>query len=169
MFVLLPESTTLIVSMWTWSLNDNEWSWTAASIDFYVIPSMCVTVWYEPTDSEKACKPFLSDAWKSLSYSSPNLVELCTMNQTLDIQTPEGKQKYIMVSTHSVKHTLPLVSVSLYVSCEKCKSCDTRWGCGFVLWGGSASELPRWGAECCCGSFTPPSGASPLSGGDAGG
>uniref|UniRef100_A0A8C9ZPD6 Zgc:136858 n=1 Tax=Sander lucioperca TaxID=283035 RepID=A0A8C9ZPD6_SANLU len=34
-----------------------------------------INVWYEPTDSEKACKPFLSDAWKSLSYSSPNLAE----------------------------------------------------------------------------------------------
>ncbi|XP_031139138.1 pseudouridine-metabolizing bifunctional protein C1861.05 [Sander lucioperca] len=48
-----------------------------------------INVWYEPTDSEKACKPFLSDAWKSLSYSSPNLAELCTMNQTLGIPTPE--------------------------------------------------------------------------------
>ncbi|KAM7414898.1 hypothetical protein PAMA_019626 [Pampus argenteus] len=48
-----------------------------------------INVWYEPTDSEKACKPFLSDAWKSLSYSSPNLAELCTMNQKLGIQTPE--------------------------------------------------------------------------------
>ncbi|XP_018540061.1 uncharacterized protein zgc:136858 isoform X2 [Lates calcarifer] len=48
-----------------------------------------VSVWYEPTDSEKACKPFLSDAWKSLSYSSPNLAELCTMNKTLGIPTPE--------------------------------------------------------------------------------
>ncbi|XP_067446329.1 uncharacterized protein zgc:136858 isoform X3 [Thunnus thynnus] len=48
-----------------------------------------INVWYEPTDSEKACKPFLSDAWKSLSYSSPNLAELCTMNKTLGIQTPE--------------------------------------------------------------------------------
>lgn len=48
-----------------------------------------INVWYEPTDSEKACKPFLSDAWKSLSYSSPNLAELCTMNETLGFTTPE--------------------------------------------------------------------------------
>uniref|UniRef100_A0A3Q0R1B9 Zgc:136858 n=1 Tax=Amphilophus citrinellus TaxID=61819 RepID=A0A3Q0R1B9_AMPCI len=48
-----------------------------------------INVWYEPTDSEKACKPFLSDAWKSLSYSSPNLAELCTMNKTLGVKTPE--------------------------------------------------------------------------------
>nr|XP_043892086.1 pseudouridine-metabolizing bifunctional protein C1861.05 [Solea senegalensis] len=47
-----------------------------------------INVWYEPTDPEKACKPFLSDAWKSLSYSSPNLVELCTMNKTLGFPTP---------------------------------------------------------------------------------
>ncbi|XP_038553987.1 pseudouridine-metabolizing bifunctional protein C1861.05 isoform X2 [Micropterus salmoides] len=48
-----------------------------------------ISVWYEPTDSEKACKPFLSDAWKSLSYASPNLAELCTMNKTLGVPTPE--------------------------------------------------------------------------------
>uniref|UniRef100_A0A3B5A4W4 Pseudouridine-metabolizing bifunctional protein C1861.05-like n=1 Tax=Stegastes partitus TaxID=144197 RepID=A0A3B5A4W4_9TELE len=48
-----------------------------------------INVWYEPTDSEKACKPFLSDSWKSLSYSSPNLAELCTMNKTLGIAAPE--------------------------------------------------------------------------------
>ncbi|XP_061825333.2 uncharacterized protein [Nerophis lumbriciformis] len=48
-----------------------------------------INVWYEPTDSEKACKPFLSDAWKSLAYTSPNLAELCTMNKTLGLQTPE--------------------------------------------------------------------------------
>ncbi|XP_068595002.1 uncharacterized protein zgc:136858 [Brachionichthys hirsutus] len=48
-----------------------------------------VNVWYEPTDSEKACKPFLSDTWKSLSYASPNLAELCAMTKTLGIPTPE--------------------------------------------------------------------------------
>ncbi|TKS73659.1 Interleukin-17 receptor A [Collichthys lucidus] len=48
-----------------------------------------IIVWYEPTDPEKACKPFLSDSWKSLSYSSPNLAELCTMNKTLGLPTPE--------------------------------------------------------------------------------
>ncbi|XP_072242259.1 uncharacterized protein [Leuresthes tenuis] len=48
-----------------------------------------INVWYEPTDAKKACKPFLSDAWKSLSYSSPNLAELCIMNETLGITTPE--------------------------------------------------------------------------------
>ncbi|XP_040018652.2 uncharacterized protein LOC120809115 [Gasterosteus aculeatus] len=48
-----------------------------------------INVWYEPTDSDKASKPFLSDAWKSLSYSSPNLAELCTMNKTLGFPTPD--------------------------------------------------------------------------------
>ncbi|KAM9377238.1 uncharacterized protein KZ484_009591 [Pholidichthys leucotaenia] len=48
-----------------------------------------LNVWYEPTDTEKARKPFLSDAWKSLSYSSPNLAELYTMNKTLGVTTPE--------------------------------------------------------------------------------
>ncbi|KAF7224087.1 transcript variant X2 [Nothobranchius furzeri] len=48
-----------------------------------------INVWFEPTDKEKARKPFLSDAWKFLSYSSPNLAELCIMNKTLGISTPD--------------------------------------------------------------------------------
>lgn len=95
---------------------------------------MCVTVWYEPTDSEKACKPFLSDAWKSLSYLSPNLAELCTMNKTLGIPTPEGKQKSTerlkTVFSGSTVDSFPLFTLMLHistqscyswVSCEKCK------------------------------------------------
>lgn len=38
-----------------------------------------------------------------------------------------------------------------------------------VLLGGSTSEHSRGDAECCCGSFAPPPGARPLSGGDSGG
>ncbi|XP_029992046.1 pseudouridine-metabolizing bifunctional protein C1861.05 isoform X2 [Sphaeramia orbicularis] len=49
-----------------------------------------VNVWYEPTDADKACKPFLSEAWKCLSYLSPNLSELCTMNQTLGLPSPKA-------------------------------------------------------------------------------
>ncbi|KTG33320.1 hypothetical protein cypCar_00001425, partial [Cyprinus carpio] len=45
-------------------------------------------VWFEPTDADKACKPFLSESWKALSYTTPNLAELCTMNHTLDLPTP---------------------------------------------------------------------------------
>ncbi|KAL0968757.1 hypothetical protein UPYG_G00271310 [Umbra pygmaea] len=47
-----------------------------------------VPVWYEPTDADKACKPFLTDSWKSLAYASPNLAELCTMIKTLGLPTP---------------------------------------------------------------------------------
>uniref|UniRef100_A0A8C1HSI6 Zgc:136858 n=1 Tax=Cyprinus carpio carpio TaxID=630221 RepID=A0A8C1HSI6_CYPCA len=47
-----------------------------------------VPVWFEPTDADKACKPFLSESWKALSYTTPNLAELCTMNHTLDLPTP---------------------------------------------------------------------------------
>ncbi|XP_076879056.1 uncharacterized protein LOC143527632 [Brachyhypopomus gauderio] len=48
-----------------------------------------IPVWYEPTDADKACKPFLSESWKTLTYISPNLAELCTMNQTLLLPTPK--------------------------------------------------------------------------------
>ncbi|KAG7454455.1 hypothetical protein MATL_G00259880 [Megalops atlanticus] len=47
-----------------------------------------VPVWYEPTDADKACKPFLSHSWKALTFTSPNLAELRTMNQTLGLPTP---------------------------------------------------------------------------------
>ncbi|XP_029010236.1 uncharacterized protein zgc:136858 isoform X2 [Betta splendens] len=62
-----------------------------ATIDYVcsVAKKYNINVWYEPTDSEKACKPFLSDAWRSLSYSSPNLAELLTMNKTLGLAIPE--------------------------------------------------------------------------------
>ncbi|KAK7891883.1 hypothetical protein WMY93_023846 [Mugilogobius chulae] len=47
-------------------------------------------VWYEPTDSDKASKPFLSEAWKWLTYTSPNLSELCTMNKALGLPVPQA-------------------------------------------------------------------------------
>ncbi|ROL43935.1 Pseudouridine-metabolizing bifunctional protein [Anabarilius grahami] len=47
-----------------------------------------LVIWFEPTDADKACKPFLSESWKALSYTSPNLAELCTMNHTLGLPTP---------------------------------------------------------------------------------
>ncbi|KAM8861204.1 uncharacterized protein ACB058_008109 isoform 1-T1 [Synchiropus picturatus] len=65
-----------------------------------------VNIWYEPTDSEKACKPFLSEAWKSLSYSSPNLAELCTMNRTLGLQTPEAVVFPLLVLPRSLEEVL---------------------------------------------------------------
>ncbi|XP_054633714.1 uncharacterized protein zgc:136858 isoform X3 [Dunckerocampus dactyliophorus] len=71
-----------------------------------------INVWYEPTDSEKAGKPFLSDAWKSLSYASPNLAELCTMNKTLGLQTPEGN---ICIFDASVRTRLMMSSGGLAV------------------------------------------------------
>uniref|UniRef100_A0A3B3STS0 Zgc:136858 n=1 Tax=Paramormyrops kingsleyae TaxID=1676925 RepID=A0A3B3STS0_9TELE len=49
-----------------------------------------VPVWFEPTDVDKAIKPFLSESWKALTYTSPNLMELCAMNQALGLLTPDG-------------------------------------------------------------------------------
>ncbi|XP_043944411.1 pseudouridine-metabolizing bifunctional protein C1861.05-like [Protopterus annectens] len=47
-----------------------------------------VSVWFEPTDVDKACKPFLSDSWKSLTYTSPNIGELKAMNMSLGQRVP---------------------------------------------------------------------------------
>lgn len=49
----------------------------------------CVPVCYEPTDEGKASKPFLSDTWKALTYTSPNLLELRAMNQSLGNTVPQ--------------------------------------------------------------------------------
>lgn len=50
----------------------------------------CFEVCYEPTDENKASKPFLSDSWKALTYISPNLQELRAINRTLGNPLPAG-------------------------------------------------------------------------------
>ncbi|XP_075066477.1 uncharacterized protein LOC142153103 [Mixophyes fleayi] len=51
-----------------------------------------VPVCYEPTDVDKASKPFTSHSWTALRYISPNLRELKSINRTLgypvDIEVP---------------------------------------------------------------------------------
>ncbi|XP_041109872.1 pseudouridine-metabolizing bifunctional protein C1861.05 [Polyodon spathula] len=47
-----------------------------------------VPVWFEPTNVDKACKPFLSGSWKALSFFSPNLAELRAVNQALGLPVP---------------------------------------------------------------------------------
>ncbi|NWY01515.1 YOW5 protein, partial [Nothoprocta ornata] len=47
-------------------------------------------VCYEPTDENKASKPFLSDSWKALTFISPNLQELRAINRTLGNPLPAG-------------------------------------------------------------------------------
>uniref|UniRef100_A0A663EFY4 Carbohydrate kinase PfkB domain-containing protein n=1 Tax=Aquila chrysaetos chrysaetos TaxID=223781 RepID=A0A663EFY4_AQUCH len=47
-----------------------------------------LAVCYEPTDENKASKPFLSDSWKALTYISPNLQELRAISRTLGNPLP---------------------------------------------------------------------------------
>ncbi|XP_078424365.1 uncharacterized protein LOC144696668 isoform X2 [Cetorhinus maximus] len=47
-----------------------------------------IPVLFEPTNSVSACKPFKSDSWKSLAYTSPNLMELRSMNEVLGLPVP---------------------------------------------------------------------------------
>ncbi|XP_078272611.1 uncharacterized protein LOC144603344 isoform X2 [Rhinoraja longicauda] len=44
-----------------------------------------VPVLFEPTDSNSARKPFVTDGWKALAYTTPNLMELRAMNQALGL------------------------------------------------------------------------------------
>ncbi|XP_008108730.2 uncharacterized protein LOC100556121 [Anolis carolinensis] len=47
-----------------------------------------LAVCYEPTDVDKASKPFVSDSWRALAYISPNLRELRAINRTLGHPVP---------------------------------------------------------------------------------
>ncbi|KAJ7329105.1 hypothetical protein JRQ81_015279 [Phrynocephalus forsythii] len=47
-----------------------------------------LTVCYEPTDMDKASKPFLSNSWRTLACISPNLRELRAISQTLGYPVP---------------------------------------------------------------------------------
>uniref|UniRef100_A0ABM5GEK5 Uncharacterized protein isoform X4 n=1 Tax=Pogona vitticeps TaxID=103695 RepID=A0ABM5GEK5_9SAUR len=47
-----------------------------------------LTVCYEPTDVDKASKPFFSDSWKTLACISPNLRELRAISWTLGYPAP---------------------------------------------------------------------------------
>ncbi|XP_077195958.1 uncharacterized protein LOC143838487 isoform X2 [Paroedura picta] len=47
-----------------------------------------LAVYYEPTDVDKASKPFFSDSWRALASISPNLRELRAINRTLGHPVP---------------------------------------------------------------------------------
>ena len=54
-----------------------------------------LTVWFEPTCLDKAIKPILAGLQDKITYCSPNLLELCTMHNTLVNESkslPSGKQ-----------------------------------------------------------------------------
>ncbi|XP_076437784.1 LOW QUALITY PROTEIN: uncharacterized protein LOC143276974 [Babylonia areolata] len=55
-----------------------------------------VPVWYEPTDIHKACKPLETDAWKQLTYISPNLHESASIWASVT-----GQQQRVAVSESS--------------------------------------------------------------------
>lgn len=103
---------------------------------------VCASVWYEPTDADKACKPFLSHAWKSLTYSSPNLAELCTMTRTLGIPTPDGKfvaQLFCFELTQSRKETQKWLFFFCRWCHQYCRAPSKR--CWMLLW---RSHAPCW-------------------------
>uniref|UniRef100_A0A671SUY8 Zgc:136858 n=1 Tax=Sinocyclocheilus anshuiensis TaxID=1608454 RepID=A0A671SUY8_9TELE len=79
-----------------------------STIDYVccIAKKRAVPVWFEPTDADKACKPFLSESWKALSYTSPNLAELCTMNHTLGLPTPTE----VPISLEDVLGCIPALS-----------------------------------------------------------
>ncbi|XP_030399907.1 pseudouridine-metabolizing bifunctional protein C1861.05-like [Gopherus evgoodei] len=79
-----------------------------------------IPVCYEPTDENKASKPFLSDSWKALTYISPNLRELRAINRTLGHPVPaelpsrlEDVVRTAMTLTHPLLTQLHCVVVTL--------------------------------------------------------
>ncbi|CAN2387227.1 Indigoidine synthase A like protein [Pristimantis euphronides] len=69
-----------------------------------------VPVCYEPTDIDKASKPFTSNSWMALTYISPNLKELLAINKTLgyveDIDVPCRLEDMVEMA---ISLTLPLL------------------------------------------------------------
>ncbi|XP_069823709.1 uncharacterized protein [Dendropsophus ebraccatus] len=69
-----------------------------------------VPVCYEPTDIDKASKPFTSNSWTALTYISPNLRELLSINRALgyveDVDIPCKLED--MVDT-AISLSLPLL------------------------------------------------------------
>uniref|UniRef100_A0A8D0G9H2 Carbohydrate kinase PfkB domain-containing protein n=1 Tax=Sphenodon punctatus TaxID=8508 RepID=A0A8D0G9H2_SPHPU len=64
-----------------------------------------IAVCYEPTDENKASKPFLSDSWRSLTCISPNLRELRAINRTLGHPIPADSRHFMplwFVGSHEV-------------------------------------------------------------------
>uniref|UniRef100_M3XK43 Zgc:136858 n=2 Tax=Latimeria chalumnae TaxID=7897 RepID=M3XK43_LATCH len=77
-------------------------------------------VWYEPTTESKANKPFLSDSWKSLTFTFPNLGELRAMNQALGLPVPaelpsglDDVISFALASSHPLLEYLQCVVVTL--------------------------------------------------------
>ena len=56
------------------------------------VSDILYSVWFEPTCLLKAKKPFSSDAWQNITYTSPNLNELRTMNLAVTKQ-PDPRWK----------------------------------------------------------------------------
>ncbi|XP_072041914.1 uncharacterized protein [Amphiura filiformis] len=80
-----------MVSTWESSIAQSPLVCMDGNIPTETIEYVCrickenhVPVWYEPTCQMKAKKPFQSDAWKSLTYVSPNLNELRMMYGSLE-------------------------------------------------------------------------------------
>uniref|UniRef100_A0A0B7A2K0 Carbohydrate kinase PfkB domain-containing protein n=1 Tax=Arion vulgaris TaxID=1028688 RepID=A0A0B7A2K0_9EUPU len=63
-------------------LDSNFTSEVIESVVFKCV-DMSVPVWFEPTDLLKSTKPFETDAWKHLTFISPNLGELVLMYRAL--------------------------------------------------------------------------------------
>ncbi|XP_066982604.1 uncharacterized protein [Macrobrachium rosenbergii] len=75
--------------------------------------SCSVPVWYEPTDIQKATKPWLTGRGHSVSFSSPNLNELRALCSHLDLGEialiPEDKDEMLEHLPNILKTTAPLL------------------------------------------------------------
>ncbi|XP_070209604.1 uncharacterized protein [Littorina saxatilis] len=81
-----------------------------------------VPVWFEPTDVHKATKPFMTSAWKHLTYTSPNLHEAACMWMSVTGQpekmlsesaSVEEMLKVAVDYCTDLLHHIPVVMVTL--------------------------------------------------------
>lgn len=72
-----------------------------------------IAVWFEPTDSNRAGKPFKSSRWQNISYISPNLRELKCIYSTItgEILNTQENGKQIAQHISSSQSNQPSVKV----------------------------------------------------------
>lgn len=79
-----------------------------------------IPVWFEPTCIMKSRKPFLSEAWHSITYVSPNLNELRSISEVITNkqQTPENVQAQELPLEDIIIHCLKLCKPLMqYIHC----------------------------------------------------
>lgn len=79
-------------------------------------------VWFEPTDINQIGKLFKTNAWKKLTYISPNINELQVFSQALEMQHQQPSRKsnchlYVYSTVNQVLVKFFMISTAETINC----------------------------------------------------